>query len=71
MDENPEWLTQNTEDPKSYKGNLTPRLPPHTVNVIELANPISTSTPPPFQVYPPFLAKSFVCPPSESIFGRS
>ena len=27
MDENPEWLTQNTEDPKSYKGNLTP---PHT-----------------------------------------
>ena len=23
MDENLEWLTQNTEDPKSNKGNLT------------------------------------------------
>ena len=28
MDENLEWLTQNTKDPKSNKGNLT--LPPHT-----------------------------------------
>ena len=27
MDENLEWLTQNTKDPKSNKGNLTP---PHT-----------------------------------------
>ena len=26
--------------------------------------PISTSTPPPFQVYPPFLAKNFEPPPS-------
>ena len=34
MDENLEWLTQNTEDPKSNKGNLT--SPPHIVNVIEL-----------------------------------
>ena len=28
MYENLEWLTQNTEDPKSNKGNLTP--PPQT-----------------------------------------
>ena len=34
MDENLAWLTQNTEDPKSNKGNLT--FPTHTVNVIEL-----------------------------------
>ena len=34
MDENIEWLTQKTEDPKSNKWNLT--FPPHTVNVIEL-----------------------------------
>ena len=34
MDENLEWLTQNTEDPKSNKENLT--SPQHTVNVIEL-----------------------------------
>ena len=34
MDENLECLTQNTEDPKSNKGNLT--FPTHTVNVIEL-----------------------------------
>ena len=34
MDENLEWLTQNTEGPKSNKGNLT--FLPHTVNVIEL-----------------------------------
>ena len=34
MDENFEWLTQNTEDSKSNKGNLT--FPTHTVNVIEL-----------------------------------
>ena len=36
MDENLEWLTQNTEDLKSNKGNLT--FPPHThtVNVNEL-----------------------------------
>ena len=34
MDENLEWLTQNTEDPKSNKRNLT--FPTHnTVNVIE------------------------------------
>ena len=29
MDENLEWLTQKTEDPKSNKGNLTPNPPPH------------------------------------------
>ena len=34
MDKNLEWLTQNTEDTKSNKGNLT--FPTHTVNVIEL-----------------------------------
>ena len=26
MDENLEWLTQKTEDPKSNKGNLTPKM---------------------------------------------
>ena len=34
MDENLERLTQNTEYPKSNKGNLS--FPTHTVNVIEL-----------------------------------
>ena len=34
MDENLEWLTQNTEDPKSNKANLT--FSTRTVNVIEL-----------------------------------
>ena len=34
MNENLEWLTQSTEDPKSNKGNLA--FPKHTVNVIEL-----------------------------------
>ena len=34
MDENLEWLTQNTEDPKSNKGNLT--FPTYPVIVIEL-----------------------------------
>ena len=34
MNENLEWLTQNTKDPKSNKGKLT--FPKHTVNVIEL-----------------------------------
>ena len=34
MDENPEWLTQNTEDPKSNEGNLN--FPTHTLNAIEL-----------------------------------
>ena len=34
MDENLEWLTQNTEDPKSNKGNLT--FPTDTVNVTKL-----------------------------------
>ena len=57
MDENLEWLTQNTKDPKSTKGNLT--FSTHTVNVINCKvikkwqRPISTSIPP-FQVYPPF-----------------
>ena len=40
MDDNLEWLTQNTEDPKSNKGNITP--PPthtHTVNVIHYGGP--------------------------------
>ena len=83
LDENHPWLTQKTEDPTSNKGNLTF---PHTqyINVIELnckvikkvaipSPPISTSTPPPlFQVYPPFLGKNFVPPlPRDSIFRRS
>ena len=34
MDDNLEWLIQNTENPKSSKGNLT--FPTHTVNMIEL-----------------------------------
>ena len=34
MEENLEWLTQNTEDPTSNKGNLT--FSRHAVNVIEL-----------------------------------
>ena len=34
MDENLEWLAQNTEDPKSNKGNIT--FPTYRVNVIEL-----------------------------------
>ena len=34
LDENLEWLTQMTEDPKSNKGNLT--FPTNTVNVIKL-----------------------------------
>ena len=75
LDENLAWLTQKTEDPKSNKGNLT--FPSHEVNLIKLqsskkvATSISTSTPP-FNVYPPFLAKTFVPPsPSDSIFGRS
>ena len=34
MDKNLEWLTQNTEDPKSNKGNLT--FPTHRIDVIEL-----------------------------------
>ena len=34
MDENLAWPTQNTEDLKGNKGNLT--FPTHTVNVIEL-----------------------------------
>ena len=39
----------------------------------KLAPPISTSTPPPppFQVYPPFLAKILYPRQSDSIFGRS
>ena len=38
MDENLEWLTQNTEDTKSNKGNLTfsTHTHTHTVNMIEL-----------------------------------
>ena len=41
MDDNLEWLTQNTEDPKSNKGNITPPPPPHThtVNVIHYGGP--------------------------------
>ena len=78
LDQNLLWLTQKTEDPKSNKRNLT--YSPYTVNVIEWnckvykesSNPpISTSTRPPFQVYPPFLGNNFVPPSSDSIFGSS
>ena len=34
FNENLAWLTQNTEDPKSNKGNLT--FPTHRIDVIEL-----------------------------------
>ena len=34
VDQNPAWLTQKTEEPKSNKGNLT--FPSHTVNMTEL-----------------------------------
>ena len=61
--ENLTWLTQKTEDPKGIKGTL---LSPHThtVNVIELHCKVikKWQPPPPFQVYPPFLAKHFVPP---------
>ena len=43
MDENLEWLTQNTEYPKSNERNLT--FPPHTVNVIELQSNKKVATP--------------------------
>ena len=80
LEENLAWLTQKTEDPKGIKGTL---LSPHTrSNMIELhckvikcGNPpsISTSTPPPFQVYLPFLAKDFVPPPqlNQILEGRT
>ena len=66
MDENLEWLTQKTEDSKSNKGNLT--FPTHTVNVIELSGNKKVTTPPflhqppPFRIYPLFLAKNFEPP---------
>ena len=34
FDENPAWLTQKTEDPKSNRGKLS--FSSYTVNVIEL-----------------------------------
>ena len=78
MDENLEWLTQNTEDPKSNKGNFT--FCTHRVNVIELESnkTVATPPPPPFVHQPPFsglcpLSSKKICtpPPSDSIFGRS
>ena len=36
LDGNLAWLTQEIEDPKSIKGNLTFAPHTHTVNVIEL-----------------------------------
>ena len=65
MDDNLEWLTQKTEDSISNKGNLT--FPTHAVNVIELSGNKKVATPhfyinPPFQIYPPFLAKNFILP---------
>ena len=43
MDGNLEWLTQNTEDLKSNKGNLT--FSTHTVNVIEVKSNKKVATP--------------------------
>ena len=66
---------QNTEDPKSNKGNLT--FPKHTVNVIELWSNNESGNPlPHFYIsspyYPPFLAKIlYPPPPSDWNFGRS
>ena len=81
MDESLEWLTQNTEDPKSNKRNLTFPTRTHskcdwTVKYWKSGKPpppflLFLHQPPPFQVYPPFLAKIFISPPSDSIFGRS
>ena len=80
MDENFAWLTQKTEDrestkgktedPESNKGNLTPPSPLHThrVNAAVAPPPISTSTPPPFRIYPPFLTKNFVPAPQVTRF---
>ena len=36
LDEYLAWLTQDTEDPKSNKGNFTPTPQTNTVNMIEL-----------------------------------
>ena len=74
MDENLEWLTQNTEDPKSNKRNLT--FPTHTVNVIELQSNKKVATTPflhqlPLLRFIPLSSKIFCNPPSDSIFGRS
>ena len=62
MDENLEWLTQNTEDLKSNKGNLTPPLPPtHTHQPL-----------PHFSGFSPLSSKTFrTSAPIESNFGRS
>ena len=74
-------MAQKTKDWKSNTGTLT--FPTKTVNmidVIELNCKVvkNVATPPwpfpinpPFQIYPPFLAKNFVSPPSSSIFGWS
>ena len=71
VDENLAWQIRKTEDLKSNKGNLF--FLRHTLNVIELNCKIVKivptlyfypyfNPPPPFQVYPPFIAKSFVSP---------
>ena len=49
MDENLEWLTQNTEDLKSNKGNLT--FPPQSNK--EVATASSFLNQPPFSGLPP------------------
>ena len=81
MDENLEWLTQNTEDPKSNKGNLN--FPTHViVNVIELSVMKVTKKwqphhfyinppPPPFSGLSPLSSKKFHTRPCDSIFRRS
>ena len=77
LDENLAWLTQKNEDLKSNNGNLT--FTSHTVNVTELnikiikkvaTPPFLHQPPPPFQVYPPFLAKNFVPSPKWLNFSK-
>ena len=77
MDENLEWLTQNTEDSKSNKGNLT--FLTHRVNVTKLQSNKKVATLPHFYINsPPFFSglsplssKKFCTSPSDSFFGRS
>ena len=60
MDENLEWLTQKTENPKSNKGNLT--FPTHLVNVIELQSNKKSGNPPSFSVLSPLSSKKLCTP---------
>ena len=68
LDENLAWLTQKSEDSKGIKGALrSSHTHTHTVNVIELNCKVIKSGNPPFEVYPLFLAKSFVPSPHSQV----